>query len=197
MSGLYGFILLLHIIASALVVLIILIQPAKGEGLTGAFGAGGNTQALFGVRAGDVMTKATAFIAVFFVITSITLAFLQVKKSSSVMDRSNNALSAAAAHVPSAPVDPNAKSDVLDKYTGQVKGKIKNLFAGKEKEGVVATTAVKEETAAVEEISAESIPVEDIAPVESDVQPQEESAEEAVPATEDAAQMSETDEQAA
>lgn len=170
MSGLYGFVLLLHIIASALVVLIILIQPAKGEGLTGAFGAGGNTQALFGVRAGDVMTKATAFIAVFFVITSISLAFLQVKKSSSVMAESKSEVTE------TVPMDPNAKSDVLNKYTGEVKGKIKNLFAGKDNSAAPAAKEEKSEaveSVTTEDISAESIPVTDIPPVESDAKAEE------------------------
>lgn len=192
MSGLYGFVLLLHIIASALVVLIILIQPAKGEGLTGAFGSGGNTQALFGVRAGDVMTKATAFIAVFFVITSISLAFLQVKKGSSVMAESKSTVSE------TVPMDPNAKSDVLNKYTDEVSGKIKNLFAAKDKDGtsgtkkevtkvddvakaeatVAAEVAVTEEAKADEAVATEVTELEESAKAAEEVMEQQEATEE-------------------
>ena len=76
-----------HVIVCIFLVVVILMQAAKGHGLAGAFGSfgGGMTQNLFGAQAGDVLTKATTIAAITFVCTSLTLAILSAKRSASIM----------------------------------------------------------------------------------------------------------------
>jgi preprotein translocase subunit SecG len=82
------FLQVLHVLVSIVLIGIILIQAGKGQGLAGAFGsfAGGTAQNLFGARTSDVLTKVTAYLATFFLVSSLLLAYLQVRESSSVME---------------------------------------------------------------------------------------------------------------
>ena len=75
----------IHITASLLLILIVLMQSAKGGGLGGAFG--GVTETAFGSRAGTFLTRFTTTLAVLFMITSLTLAVLSSKKRASVMEQ--------------------------------------------------------------------------------------------------------------
>lgn len=62
----------LEALCSLLLIGIILIQRSKGEGLGMAFG-GGAGEALFGSRAGNVLTKGTVILAVVFVLNTLLL----------------------------------------------------------------------------------------------------------------------------
>lgn len=62
-------------ITSVLLIGIILIQKAKGGGLGLAFGAGAG-EALFGSRAGNVLTKGTVILAIIFMVNTVALAIL-------------------------------------------------------------------------------------------------------------------------
>ncbi len=75
----------IHIVASLLLILIVLMQSAKGGGLGGAFG--GVTETAFGSRAGTFLTRFTTTMAILFMITSLTLAVLSSKKRVSVMEK--------------------------------------------------------------------------------------------------------------
>ncbi|MCK5707970.1 MAG: preprotein translocase subunit SecG [Candidatus Aureabacteria bacterium] len=81
----------LHVLICIFLVAIVLMQSAKGHGLAGAFGSfgGGMAQNLFGAQAGDMLTKITTFTAAAFVASSLTLAVLSAKKSSSIMTESS------------------------------------------------------------------------------------------------------------
>lgn len=81
----FNLILGIHIVASILLILIVLMQSAKGGGLGGAFG--GITETAFGTRAGTFLTRFTTTMAILFMITSLTLAVLSSKKKVSVMER--------------------------------------------------------------------------------------------------------------
>lgn len=78
MNVLYPFLLVIHVIFSLALIVVVLLQSAKGEGLAGAFGGGGGlTGAVFGGRgAATFLSKATTFLAVGFMLTSITLLLL-------------------------------------------------------------------------------------------------------------------------
>lgn len=80
----FTILLILHVIVSALLVAIVLLQVGRGRGMLGFLG-GGAAESLFGSRAGDVLTKATAVVAALFMITSLSLAYLAVKKGGTVM----------------------------------------------------------------------------------------------------------------
>lgn len=65
---------LIHFIVCIGLVVVVLLQADKGEGLAGAFG-GGSSNTIFGERgSGGVMTKITTAMAIIFMLTSLTLA---------------------------------------------------------------------------------------------------------------------------
>lgn len=78
MNVLYPFLLVIHVIFSLALIIVVLLQSSKGEGLAGAFGGGGGlTGAVFGGRgAATFLSRATSFLAVGFMMTSITLLIL-------------------------------------------------------------------------------------------------------------------------
>jgi len=62
----------LHILISILLILVVLMQQAKGAGLSPVFGAG---QSVFGAKgATPFLSKLTTILAVLFMVTSILLA---------------------------------------------------------------------------------------------------------------------------
>jgi len=69
----------LHIVVSLALIILVLFQADKGEGLSGAFG-GGASYAVFGDRGPEpFLAKLTIAAAVIFMLTSLTLAFLTSK----------------------------------------------------------------------------------------------------------------------
>lgn len=82
----YMALIVLHIIAAVFLVVIILMQAGRGEGLSGAFGGGGFTQSLFGARTPTFLTRLTATLATIFLVTSLTLAILASYKGKSLME---------------------------------------------------------------------------------------------------------------
>jgi preprotein translocase subunit SecG len=77
-----------HIIVCLLLIVIVLLQQGKSADLAAAFGGQGS-QTAFGPRsAANLLTKATAWLAVIFFITSMTLTVMyqhQTAHSSSVL----------------------------------------------------------------------------------------------------------------
>lgn len=82
----YIFVLIIHIIASLVLVLVILLQAGRGGGLSEAFG-GGAAQTIFGTKAATFLTRATAVCAVLFLITSLSLAVLSGLRTKSLLER--------------------------------------------------------------------------------------------------------------
>ena len=79
MSILYPFLIAIHVIISAALIVVVLLQSSKGEGLAGAFGGGGLTGAVFGGRgAATFLSKATTILAVAFMVSSISLTFVSL-----------------------------------------------------------------------------------------------------------------------
>jgi len=68
---------MLHVIICISLIMAVLMQSAKGEGLAGAFGGSGITGAVFGGRgAATFLSKATTVLAIAFFLSSIVLSFL-------------------------------------------------------------------------------------------------------------------------
>ncbi|MEN8678812.1 MAG: preprotein translocase subunit SecG, partial [Akkermansiaceae bacterium] len=70
-----------HVVVSLLLILVILMQRPKQEGLGAAFGAG-MTDAAFGAKTTDVLQKGTVYLGTLFFIFSLVLAILMGKRNS-------------------------------------------------------------------------------------------------------------------
>ncbi len=83
----YIFLLVVHVIVSLFLIFIVLIQSAKGEGLSDVFGGGSSQTTIFGTRTGTFLTKATTGSAIVFMITCLSLAFISRKEGGSVVQK--------------------------------------------------------------------------------------------------------------
>jgi len=74
-----------HTLVCILLMIVVLMQSAKGEGLAGAFGGGGGsglTGAVFGGRgAASFLSRATTVLAIVFMINCGVLAFMSANRS--------------------------------------------------------------------------------------------------------------------
>jgi len=79
------FLIVVHVIVSAVLVIVILLQAGKGSGLGGAFG--GSTQAVFGGRGAQTfLGKVTSASAAVFMLTSLSLSYLSTRSGSVVKE---------------------------------------------------------------------------------------------------------------
>ena len=81
-----NFILVSNIILAIILVIVILLQKSEG----GALGIGASQESFISSRsAGNILTKATAVIAILFIITSISLTIIGQKEisTSSVLEK--------------------------------------------------------------------------------------------------------------
>lgn len=75
-----AFFTVLHVLVCLILIGIILLQPGKGADLAGAFGGQGS-QTAFGPRGtANVLTRVTAWTAVLFAITSVSLTVLIARR---------------------------------------------------------------------------------------------------------------------
>ncbi len=73
----YTVMLALHILVCLGLVVTVLLQSGKGGGLAGAFGGGGGVGAVFGGQtAASFLTKATRYLAVIFMVSSLSMALI-------------------------------------------------------------------------------------------------------------------------
>jgi preprotein translocase subunit SecG len=71
--------LAIHVLVSLLLILLVLMQRPKSEGLGAAFG-GGMTDNLFGAQGTNVLQTITRWLGAIFFVLSLTLSILYVKK---------------------------------------------------------------------------------------------------------------------
>ncbi len=77
------FLIIIHVIVCAAVVLVVLLQQGEGANIGATFGSGGS-QTIFGSRgSGNFLTKLTAVAGAVFMVTSILLAKIESRASSS------------------------------------------------------------------------------------------------------------------
>ena len=83
---LFNIFVVVHVAACFFLIVTVLMQSSKGGGLSGAFGGGGG-EAMFGGReAATFLSKATTYLAVIFMVTSLSLAFLSAGRGGSEQD---------------------------------------------------------------------------------------------------------------
>lgn len=93
MSIIISLLLILEVLAAFLLIVVILAQKSKDQGLGMAFG-GGVGESLFGSRAGNVLTRMTVGLAVTFMVTTMLLGILFSRGTTaggSVMDKADSA----------------------------------------------------------------------------------------------------------
>lgn len=73
-------IVIAHVVVSALLILVILMQRPKQEGLGAAFGSG-MTDAAWGARTTDVLQRGTVYLGTLFFVFSLVLSILVAKKN--------------------------------------------------------------------------------------------------------------------
>ena len=107
MSLLINFLLALEVIVGLLMILVILMQRPKSEGLGAAFG-GGVTENIFGAQTTNVLTTVTAWLAGIFFLLTLVLSILYAHKgaSGSAVRRELMKTKAAAATSAASPASP-------------------------------------------------------------------------------------------
>lgn len=83
MNILRAILLILEVLSSFLLIGVILIQKSKGGGLSGAAFGGGGGESIFGARAGNVLTRITIGLSIFFLGNTLILAFIYAETSDS------------------------------------------------------------------------------------------------------------------
>src|SRR4030088_1473312 len=77
----YTLLTLLHVLVCLFLIIVVLLQSGKAADLAGAFGGQGS-QTAFGPRgSATLLSKATTFSAILFMVTSISLSMLAVKNA--------------------------------------------------------------------------------------------------------------------
>ena len=86
-----SFLVVLHIMACAVLVLVVLLQRGKGSDVGAALGGGGSNT-VFGSRgAGNFLTKLTTGSAIIFMVTSLSLAYMG-NQSSNPLDMGDDVI---------------------------------------------------------------------------------------------------------
>jgi preprotein translocase subunit SecG len=96
---------LLHIAVSIFMIAVVLLQSGKGAEMGASFGSSGS-QSVFGAGGGSTfLSKMTTGVAVIFMLTSLTLAYLSGQPSSSsiMSSKSKPAAASPAQQAPAAP----------------------------------------------------------------------------------------------
>jgi preprotein translocase subunit SecG len=76
---------ILHILVCIILIFVVLLQAGKGANMGAAFG--GSSQTIFGSSgAGTFLGKMTTVVAAVFMLTSLTLSYFSLAKTSSIMD---------------------------------------------------------------------------------------------------------------
>ncbi len=80
------FLIIIHVIVSIFLIMVILLQAGRGEGLAESFG-GGSVQTIFGTKTSAFLARATTTCAVIFILTSLVLDILASKQGKSVVEK--------------------------------------------------------------------------------------------------------------
>jgi preprotein translocase subunit SecG len=81
----FGLVIAIHVVACALLIVIVLIQQGRGGGLIESLSSAEN---IFGTKTSTFLVKATSILAVIFFFTCLSLAFLSIRKGKSLIETS-------------------------------------------------------------------------------------------------------------
>ena len=77
----YSILQAIHVLVCVVLIVVVLMQSSKGGGLAGAFGGGGDQTVFGGRETATFLSKATTYLAVAFMVLSLSLAFLASKRN--------------------------------------------------------------------------------------------------------------------
>lgn len=145
----YNFLLIVHVMCCIFLVTVVLLQVGRGRGMLGFLGSS-TAETLFGGRAGDVLTKTTTVIAALFMMTSLSLAYISLKKSGSIVkgvrtkhgDVSKTMTIPAEGAVQSEDKLVQKGSELVEKAKAKLKGKLPN-FGTEKKEAATPIETTK------------------------------------------------------
>ena len=106
----------IYVFIAALMILVILMQRPKSEGLGAAFG-GGVTENIFGAQTTNVLTKFTGWLAAIFFLLTFVLSILYARKANTPSNLSRE-LAAGQTPVPVASATPISGASVSASPTG-------------------------------------------------------------------------------
>jgi len=135
---LFNLVVIVHLIVCLLLILVVLMQSSKGGGLSGAFGGGGGQAIMGGRETASFLSKATTYLAIIFMITSLSLAFLSAARSGAETD---SALRRAAQREQWGGIVPEEQKNIDD-----VLGDIPAPAADAQENGTADQEPVKQET---------------------------------------------------
>ena len=96
LSIIINFLLAIHVLVALLLILVVLMQRPKNEGLGAAFG-GGMTDNMFGAQTTNVLQTFTRNLGIIFFVLAVTLSVLYAKQSGTVSDVDRKLMDAAEA----------------------------------------------------------------------------------------------------
>jgi preprotein translocase subunit SecG len=76
------FVLLIHVLVCLGLIALVLIQRGRGSGLVEAFSG---VESMFGTKTPEFLTRATTVLSIIFFITCLSLAFMSLRQSKSLM----------------------------------------------------------------------------------------------------------------
>lgn len=103
----FAFVITIHIIVCALLILIVLIQQGRGGGLIGSLSS---AESIFGTKTNAFLIKSTSVLAVVFFVTCLALAFLSMRKNKSLIETSYTPSATQPVQAASAPAAPAAQA---------------------------------------------------------------------------------------
>ncbi|MDD5018938.1 MAG: preprotein translocase subunit SecG [Candidatus Omnitrophica bacterium] len=102
----FALIITVHVIACSLLILIVLVQQGRGGGLIENFSS---AESIFGTKTSSFLVKSTTVLAIVFFLTCLSLAFLSIQKSRSLVERYDP--NAAATAAPAQASSPGTEAD--------------------------------------------------------------------------------------
>ena len=92
----------IHVFVSIFLIIVILLQPGKGDGM-GALGGGGASSVFGASGSATFLSKVTSGCAIVFMFTSLSLSYLASRTESVALQKARAQASAPAAPAPAAP----------------------------------------------------------------------------------------------
>ncbi len=135
---LFNLVVIIHVITCLLLMVVVLMQSSKGGGLSGAFGGGGGQAIMGGRETASFLSKATTYLAIIFMITSLSLAFLSASNRGAATE---SALRKAAQREQWGGIVPEEQKNIDD-----VLGDIPEPAAGGQDDGTTDQEPSKQET---------------------------------------------------